>query len=73
MGFQPDMQGEIDTLGSELSVKTGCSIRYCADLWNKPMFQCNCGATWPLFALQGAHESRDWSHIIERHNEVKHG
>ncbi len=52
---------ELETLGSQLSVEIGCSVHYPA--FNKNMFECNCGVTFPLFIIKG----RDWDKIREIH------
>jgi hypothetical protein len=66
---QDEIQGEIESLGAELSIRVGCSIRYCASIYAKPVFECNHRVSFPLFALQGARSTGDWSDIIKRHKE----
>jgi hypothetical protein len=71
-GFRQGIEeSEIDKLGAELSLRISCSIRYCADVYHKPVFECVHGVAYPLFALQGAALSNDWSHITQRHDNHK--
>ena len=67
---QNEIIGEVETLGLELSGQVQCTVRFCGEHWKKPVFECWHGVTWPMFALQGAQESGDWSHIIQRHQEA---
>lgn len=67
----PDIkQSEIDSLGAELNRRLDCGIRYCAAGYNKPIFECEHNIPFPLFAVKGAKDSGDWTHIIKRHKEA---
>ncbi len=64
-----DQQLEVDELGSILSLVLDCAVHYPA--YGKNLFECTHGAIFPLFAVRGAANARDWSQIKERHNPVE--
>jgi hypothetical protein len=59
----------LDKLGRNLSIILACPVRYCESHYMKPLFECGCGKSFPRFSVQAAQENKDWSQIIERHNE----
>lgn len=52
---------ELEELGAKLSVELGCPIRYPA--YDKNMFECKCGITFPLFVVRGG----NWDAIRKKH------
>lgn len=60
-------QQELDRWGSTLSTKLGCPVHYPA--YGKRLFECRCGVTFPVFVVQGALESGDWSAVLKQHKE----
>ena len=67
------MQGyksrELDKIGSQLSIQLNCPVHYPA--YEKRLFECKCGITFPYFAVENAVESGDWAQIMNRHNGVE--
>jgi len=61
--MQPGLEGELDTLGSKLSVEIGCPVHYPA--YNKNLFECRCGVIFPLYLVK----SRNWGLIKQKHIE----
>ena len=55
---------KVDRLGSQLSLAIGCPVHYPA--YNKPIFECKHGVTFPLFSLEG----ENWEVIVQRHKEA---
>ena len=56
---------EIDSLGSELSMRINCPVHYPA--YNKNLFECRCGVIFPLYIVRG----NDWDTIIKKHDDEK--
>ena len=56
---------QVDSLGSELSIRIDCAVHYPA--YNKNLFECKCGVIFPLYMVAG----RDWDVIIKRHEDEK--
>ena len=54
---------QIDEMGSKLSVLLKCAVHYPA--YDKRIFECKCGVTFPLFILEGQTDEQ----IIQRHQE----
>ena len=54
---------ELDLLGSRLSLEISCSVHYPA--YDKNMFECWCGVTFPVYLLEGG----DWDRVRELHKE----
>ena len=48
-------------LGSQLSIEINCVVRYPA--YDKRMFECGCGVTFPLFIVEG----ENWEMAKEKH------
>ena len=63
--IQSGKLSELEELGGLLSIAISCPVHYPA--FNKPVFQCNCGVTFPLYALQ----SGMWEAIVEKHNQER--
>lgn len=59
---------EIDTMGSQLSIRLDCPVHYPA--FNKNLFECSCGITIPYFMVKGAIVTGDWSLVERKHKEV---
>jgi hypothetical protein len=60
---------DVDSMGKDLSAILFCPVRYLAYHYEKPVFECKCGISFPRFAVQAAHDSGDWMQIIQRHRE----
>jgi hypothetical protein len=60
-------QHEIDRAGSELSIHLDCPVHYPA--YGKRLDECRCGVTFPVFAVDGALASGDWTLIDKQHKE----
>jgi hypothetical protein len=57
-----------DLIGEELSKRLPChKIRYVEPHYHKPLFECGCDKSFPLFVVQPAYESGDWNPILELH------
>ncbi len=52
---------EVDSLGSELSLRIHCPVHYPA--YNKNLFECRCGVIFPLYVVKG----RNCEIIIKKH------
>lgn len=57
----------LDRMGAELSKHIGCPVHYPA--YNKRLFECHCLIPFPVFAVEGAYTTGDWSQIVERHQQ----
>ena len=69
-GFAPIPNGEqeVDQLGIALSRHIPCPVRLSPySNHAKPVFECQCLKTFPLFAVKGAVKSGDWSFITAKH------
>ena len=65
---QEDKNHETGDLAALLSSKIGCTIRLAPySNYSKPVYECTHSVTFPMFAVKGAKEMDDRSHIIERH------
>lgn len=60
--MQQGTTNNIDMLGRKLSLVIDCPVKWPG--YDKNMFVCNCGITFPVFRLQG---SDDWSWAKEEH------
>ena len=78
MAVSPDVQGSwgayvqggenlqrLDLMGSELSVRLDCPVHYPA--FNKRLFECKCGKTFPVFMVDAAMQTEDWSQVEHIH------
>ncbi len=59
-------QLEEDELGAILNLKINCAVHYPA--YNKPLYECLCGITFPLSIVQHCRKINDWSYVQEKHN-----
>jgi hypothetical protein len=58
---------ELDDMGATMSLKLSChAVRYA--VWDKPIFECACGITFPAFAVKAALLSDNWDAIIKKHD-----
>lgn len=64
-----DPQGEINDMGSQLSIEVGCPIHYLAYQYGKPVYECKHGITFPLFTVTQATQKNNWIDIHKRHRE----
>ena len=55
----------VNKLGGVLSTQIHCPVHYPA--YGKRMFECVHNITFPMYVVQGALNSNDWSKIIESH------
>ena len=60
-------QQSLHRAGAELSKVIGCPVHYPA--FNKHMFECRCGVLFPVFVVDAAAESGDWSAVQTQHSE----
>ena len=59
---------KIDRAGRELSSFLSCGkIHYPA--FRKRLFECSCGVVFPVWMVEAAVQSNDWSMIEEKHKE----
>ena len=59
----------IDNIGSTLSIVLQCPVRYVEPHYGKPMFECKCLKTFPMFVVEPAYRTKKWKPIIQLHNE----
>lgn len=55
----------VNRLGSALSLQIDCPVHYPA--YGKRMFECAHNCTFPLYMVQGAIDSGDWSIVSSAH------
>lgn len=60
-----DRQWELDNLGAKLSKVLDCPIHY--PVFNKNLFGCKHGITFPVFMVKAAYETGNWDQIIRQH------
>lgn len=60
-------QRDIDNAGSQLSLRLSCPVHYPA--YEKRMFECKCGVLFPVFVVDAAISSGDWSVVEKQHRE----
>ena len=60
-----EQQEQIELLGNALNLHMHCPIHYPA--WGKRLFECKCGVLFPLFVVQAAVDSGDWSAVDKKH------
>ena len=60
-------QQRLEHTGAELSSVLGCPVHYPA--FNKHVFECKCGVLFPMFVVEAALDSGDWSAIQNHHKE----
>ena len=58
---------EIEEWGAKLSTVLHCPVHYPA--WGKRLFECHCSILFPLFVVQAAIDSDDWSAVVKQHEE----
>ncbi len=64
-----DQQLEQDELGALLSLRINCAaVHYPA--YNKPLYECCCGITFPLSLVQYCRKINDWSYVQEKHGDI---
>jgi len=64
-------QQRIEQLGSKLSIQLGCPIHYPA--WGKRLFECKCGVLFPVYIVEAAASSGDWTMVEKKHKEADNG
>jgi len=57
--------GLIDSCGKALSLKIKCPVKLV--VWGKPQYECYCNKIFPLFSVEGAIKTGDWSTVLDRH------
>lgn len=60
-------QRNIDRTGSELSKHLDCPVHYPA--YGKRLFECRCGVLYPVYVVDYAVLSGDWSSVDKLHKE----
>ena len=60
-----DRLQELDSLGTKLSKVLGCPVHYPA--FDKNLFRCKHGITFPVFMVKAAYETGNWGQIIRQH------
>ena len=60
-----DRLQELNNLGAKLSEVLHCPISYPA--FDKNLFVCKHGITFPAFMVKAAYQTNDWSRIIKCH------
>ena len=68
--LQGQGEQEIDSAGSALSQHLSCKCCH-YPAFNKRLFECKCGVIFPVWMVQAAIESNDWSLIDEKHEKEK--
>jgi hypothetical protein len=61
-----DSQLEIEQCGEKLSLLLHCAVHYPA--WGKPVFECDCGILFPLFAVIATIDDNK-EFLIKQHKE----
>jgi hypothetical protein len=56
---------KINTAGLALNKAINCSVHYPA--YNKRLFECSCDICFPVFMVDIAMQTGDWSMIIDKH------
>lgn len=56
----------IEHLGSELNLHINCPVHYPA--YNKRLFECKCNIFIPVWMVEAAEKTGDWSLVEELHN-----
>lgn len=62
-----ELQQRVELLGSKLSLHLHCPVHYPA--WGKRLFECKCGVLFPVWAVEAAVASGDWSEVDKLHKE----
>jgi hypothetical protein len=57
---------QVDKAGLALSNHIGCPIHYPA--YNKRLFECKCSIVFPVWQVEAAMKSKDWSVIDMLHS-----
>jgi len=60
-------QEELGEAGAELSRRIHCAVHYPA--FGKRLFECKCGVVFPVFLVEGAILTGDWSSVISHHTD----
>jgi len=58
---------EVEKIGAKLSKVIDCPVRYPA--YDKNIFACHCGITFPVFVVKAAYDSDNWSDVLKIHKE----
>jgi len=64
-----EQQQLIEQLGSKLSLYLDCPVHYPA--FGKRLFECRCDIVFPVWQVQAAVDSGDWSTVDEKHKDRK--
>ena len=61
------LRRDIDECGSQLSMRLDCAVHYPA--FGKRLFECRCGVLFPVYVVQAAVETGDWTKVLELHED----